>query len=277
MVGKKLRIILLITLLLMAALPVHSFAVAWAELVYDADVPPKIRENIEKAVDTVADLLTKYNIVLRYNITVVVTANTESYIQARMFYGKESRAKAEEGAKYSAGVSLGNKPIIIIKGSPQLNANPAEAFRVLPHEIFHQVQDQYGKTNTVNWLLEGTPEAFQFVARETAGFGKVNDYVRRAEQKIRQAPEIPDARQLADYNYQNYTSLIQKGYPVYQMSVVMAARLVQDNGFENVIFFYQLLHNGSDPDKAFVSAFRVPMAWFLSDMNAFFDQLRGNR
>jgi hypothetical protein len=66
-------------------------------------------------------------------------------------------------------------------------------------------------------------------------------------------------------------------YPIYAMSVVMAYRLIQDNGFENVVFFYQLLHSGSNPDNAFVAAFRVPMAWFLSDMNVYFDRLRSNQ
>ena len=272
MIGKKLNIILIFTLLLMAGSPICSFA-NWCDLVYDADVPPKAREHIAKALDTTADLLVKYNIALPKKITVVVTADSESYVKALMLYGKESRTKAEEHAEYSGGISLGDKSIIILKGTPQLNANPAESFRVLPHEIFHQVQRQYGKTSTVNWLVEGTPEAFQFTAREVAGFGTVRDYIRQAEEKIRQSPEIPDARQLADYKYHNYTSLVQKGYPAYTMSVIMATRLVQDNGFENIIFFYQLLHKGIAPDKAFLAAFRVPMAWFLSDMNEFFDKL----
>ena len=64
---------------------------------------------------------------------------------------------------------------------------------------------------------------------------------------------------------------------IYSMAEVMAARLVQDNGFENIVFFYQLLHNGTDRDKAFMAAFRVPMAWFLSDMNDYFDRLRSKR
>ena len=271
------RKIFFTALLLIAAFPAQSFASTWAEVSYDREVPLQTRQNLEKAVDTVADLLTKHHIVLPYKISIVVTADTESYIQARMLYGKEPRAKAEEQAKYSAGVSLGDKTIIILKGTPRLNTSPVESFRVLPHEIFHQVQNQYGKTGTVNWLLEGTPEVFQCVAREAAGFNTVNDCVRQAEQRICQAAAIPDTRQLANYNYHTYTSLVHQGYPVYEMSVVMAARLVQDNGFENIVFFYQLLHNGTDRDKAFMAAFRVPMAWFLSDMNDYFDRLRSKR
>ncbi|MCJ7664231.1 MAG: hypothetical protein MUO24_08315 [Desulfobacterales bacterium] len=271
------RKIFFTALLLIAAFPAQSFASTWAELSYDREVPLQTRQNLEKAVDTVADLLTKHHIVLPYKISIVVTADAESYIQALMLYAKLPRAKAEQAARNTAGESLGGKPIIIMKGTPRLNTVPVESFRVLPHEIFHQVQHQYGKTGTVNWLTEGAPEVFQCVARETAGFGTVNDCVRQAEQRIRQAASIPDARQLANYNYQTWTYLMPRYPIIYDMSVVMASRLVQDNGFENIVFFYQLLHNGTDRDKAFISAFRVPMAWFLSDMNDYFDRLRSSR
>jgi len=58
------------------------------------------------------------------------------------------------------------------------------------------------------------------------------------------------------------------------MAALMTYRLVGDNGFEKVIFFYQLLHNGSDPDKAFITAFGVQMSDFLTDMNDYFNKLR---
>jgi hypothetical protein len=276
MVAKNFLRIFFAIILLMAFFSAQSFAATWAEVSYDREVPPGTRQNIEKAADTVADLLTKHKIVLSDKISILVTADAESYIQARMLYAKETRAQAAERAKYSAGVSVGDRHIIIMKGTPRLNTVPEESFRVMPHEIFHQVQNQYGKTHIVNWLLEGTPEVFQCVAKEAAGFGTVNDCIGQAEQRIRQAASIPDVRQLANYNYQTWSSLMQR-YPIYDMSVVMAARLVQDNGFENIVFFYQLLHNGTNRDKAFISAFRVPMAWFLSDMNDYFDRLRSNR
>jgi hypothetical protein len=263
----------LLGLLLLTALPGHAAAAALVELVYDREVPPQARANIEKAIDTVADLLTKHNLILRDKITVIVTADLESYTQARMLFLKEPRATAAERAKYSGGVSAGSKPIIIVRGSAALNTSPAEAFRVLPHEIFHQVQHQYGHTKTVSWLTEGTPEVFQFVVREAAGLEKVSDNIRAAEQRIRQADDIPDARQLASYDYNTWHTLMQK-YPVYPMAVLMTYKLIQDNGFENVVFFYQMLHNGTPVDKAFHAAFRAPMAWFLSDMNEYFSRLR---
>ncbi len=275
MLGKKVRILLFI--LLVALSSVHAFAAAWADVVYDAEVPAKTRENVAKAIDTTADLLGKYKIVLPKDIKVVVTADLESYIQAYMFYSNATRLQAEEYCKNTGGVSLRAKPVVIVRGTPLFMNSREEVYRTVPHEIFHQVQFQYGRVGTaVAWLTEGTPEMFRFIAQEAAGYGKVEDYLRRTENIIRKAPGLPDAREFIDYKkFQALRN--QQGYPVYEMSVLMTARLIQDNGFENVIFFYQLLHNGSAADKAFITAFRVPMSWFLTDMNAYFEKLRNGK
>ena len=275
MTAKRFFVVALLILFSGVISPASAWA-SWVNVVYDQEVPPQTRQNVQRAVDTTADLLTKYKITLSQEVTVVVTANEASYAQALMFYAKIPKDKAEAMAKYTGGESLGDKPMVILKGSPALQNSAVEVFRVLPHDLFHQVQRQYGHTQTVNWLVEGTPEVFQLVAREEAGLGKVADNIRLAENVIRLAKDIPDARQLANYDYKTWDALMQQ-YPIYQMSVVMAYKLIQDNGFENVVFFYQLLHGGSSPDKAFAAAFRAPMAWFLSDMNAYFDRIRSGQ
>lgn len=278
MVSKKLRSVLLITLLLVAVFPTQSFAAGWAEVVYDADVPAKTRENIALAVEAVGDKLAQYQIILNKSITIVVTSDTENYILARMRYGNESRAMAEERAKNSGGASVNQKPIIIIKGIPKLSTYPAEAFQVVAHETFHQLQNQgslgYIK-KPVTLLSEGSAELFRLEVLETGRIGTVKDYIRWYEQAIRKAPAIPDIRELTDS--QNFRLLTQKGYPIYQMSVVSASRLIQNRDLESFILYYQLLHKGYDQDKAFLSAFRVTMAEFLDDMNAYFGKMRADQ
>lgn len=269
---KKLHIMLLIIVTLLAVYPIQSVAASWAEPIYDAGVPAKIRENVAKAIDTTADLLVKYKIALPKEIKVIVSADFESYVQAYMFYTNTPRAKAEEYCKTTGGLSLGGKPIVLIRGP----VSPGHILSVVPHELFHQVQNQYGKADTVAWLKEGTPEMFEKIALEADGVGKVDEYMRHIEQKIRKAPAIPDVREFI--NYTRFQALrTQQGYPVYDMSAVMTYRLIADNGFENIIFFYQLLHNGTAPNKAFVAAFRVPMSWFLADMNTYFEKLRSGK
>ena len=271
-----LRLILFGVCLLMW-MPTHCMAAAWLDVTFDREVPEPTRANVGRVVDTTGELLSKYKVVLREPVQIIITADTESYIQAMMFYLKETRPVAEQKAAYSAGISSGSKPLIIVKGTPALNREPQEAFRVIPHEVFHQVQRQYGRTKTVNWLMEGAPEVFQLIARETAGFGRISDYLHQMEQKVRRAPAIPDAREIATDNYAAWSAMVQKEMPVYAMAVLMTDRLSQENGFENIIFFYQLLHMGTNRDKAFQTAFRVPMSWFLADMNTYFDKLRSGR
>ena len=275
-IGMRRSFLVLLSLLISSAIfgTGPLYAAQWLKTLFDREVPAGTRTNVQKAVDLVADLLTQYNIVLTKPITVHVTGDTESYIQAGVFYRGMTRANAEEWAKYSAGVSIPSKNTILIHGTPSLMADPAEAFRVLPHELFHQVQSQYGRMETVNWLSEGAPEVFQFMAREKAGLNNFKDLIRQTEQVVRKAPDIPATVQLASYDYKKYTSLVRQNYPVYEMSVLMAARLTEGNGFENLIFFYQLLHGGTEPDKAFTSAFRVPMSFFLAETQTYFEGLR---
>ncbi len=268
---------LLLGVCLLVLAPAQCMAAAWIDVIFDRDVPEATRVNIGRAVDTTGDLLTKYKVVTREPIQIIVTTDLESYIQAIMFYLKKSRTEADKIAPFSGGLSGGGKPVIVIRGTPLLNSEPQEAFRVIPHEVFHQVQRQYGRTETVTWLSEGAPEVFRMVAQEAAGFGRVNDYLGQAVKKVRRASVIPDAREIATFNYATWTTMMQKNYPVYDMAVLMADQLAQGNGFENIIFFYQMLHMGIDREKAFHAAFRVPMSWFLSDMNSYFTKLRGGR
>lgn len=276
---------LLASLLFGGVLISNSFgAGSSVDLICDQEVPSQTKENFQKAFDAANKLLTKYKIVLSNPITImVITNDAEKYIQALMFYYNISRAQAEKKAKYSGGVSSTEKSIIIIRWIPTRQStgqgtsypvnNPEEGFRALPHEFFHQVQNQYSRIHTENWLEEGFAELFRLMVFETAGIRSVTDSVQLAEKAIRRATKIPDTRQLASCDHTTWGSLNEQKYPVYPMAALMAYRLVGDNGFEKVILFYQLLHNGSDSDKAFITAFGVQMSDFLADMNDYFNKL----
>jgi len=276
---------LLASLLFWGVLISNSFgAESWVDLVYDQEVPSQTRENFQKAIDAVNALLTKYKIILSNPITIVVITNdAEKYIQALMFHYNISRTLAEKKAKYSGGISSTEKPVIIIRWIPTRQStpqgtsypvnNPEEGFRALPHELFHQVKVQYTRVHTANWLEEGSAELFRWMAFEAAGIRRVTILSGKAEQAIRNAAKIPDTKQLASCDHTTWGSLNEQKYPVYPMAALMTYRLVGDNGFEKVILFYQLLHNGNDPDKAFITAFGVQMSDYLADMNDYFNRL----
>ena len=284
--NKRLTIIVAGFLLMFIPAFSTAWAGSWGKLVYDTEVSSQTKENFQKAIDAVDKLFTKYKIVLSNPITMVVAGNdAESYIRALMVYAHVNRAVAEEKMRsVTLGQSVVGLPIVIIRYYPirQLTPQgtsyqvyyPEEGFFVLPHEVFHQVENQYSRVRAVNWLQEGPADLFKFMALETAGIRRVTNSVQQSEQSIRRAAEIPDTRQLASYDYATWASLSRQKYPVYPMAALMTYRLVGDNGFEKVIFFHQLLHNGSDPDKAFITAFGVQMSDFLADMNDYFNKLR---
>lgn len=260
---------------------------SWGNLVYEIDVSPQTKDNFQKAFDTVDAVFMKYGIVLSHPITIVVAGNdAESYIKALMIYAHQSRAQAEDVMNRSVmGKSLQGKDIVIIRYLPtrQLTAqgtsylvknNPEEGFFILPHEVWHQAAYQYGSVHSVNWINEGSAELFKFMVLEAAGIRKVSDSAHRTEQSIGRAAEIPATRQLASSDYKEWMSLTRVGTPIYDMAALMMVRLVGDNGFEKVIFYYQLLHDGKDPEKAFFTAFGVQSSDFLSEMDDYFRQLR---
>jgi hypothetical protein len=255
------------------AAPAAAAERSWVKVACQPDVPAAARDNIEAALDTIADLLGEYRIYLTQTVTVVVSDGPEGYVRALMSYGY-TREAAEEKAKHTAGISLNQRPVIILKGSPALMGDRQEVYRVLPHELFHQVQRQWGRLDTVNWMVEAAPELFRIKAADRAGFAPAAVFLGLEQLKIRRAQAIPSAHQLASKNYAAFSSLASKGYPVYPMATLMLAKLVEDGGFDKVIYFYQLLHHGSDPDKAFLSVFRAPMGMFLTDMDTYFASLR---
>jgi hypothetical protein len=253
--------------------------VSWGRLIYDTEVSAQTREHCQRTVDAVDELFTKYKIVVSTPITIVVVANNaESDIRALMLYFNMSRAQAEAAAGKALGRSSQTKSVILISNVPQFAIDPKENLHVLSHELFHQVQYQYsgGKNygNTAKglptWLQEGSAELFADMAAETAGFGSVTEHVQYVEQLIRTAAQIPDTRELP----YKWVYFLNQGYPLYQMAELMTYRLIGDNGFGKVLLYCQLLHDGSDPDKAFTTAFGVKKSDFLANMNDYFNKLR---
>ena len=256
----------------------HSVQAAersWLKIQYDPDVPPQTRVHIEAAVDLVADMLTEYCLPLRQPVTVLVSADPKTYEKVLQQYGF-SAEKAAQTAQHTAGVSLGNRPIILLKGTPALNANRAEVFRVLPHEIFHQVQNQFGRQPTANWMVEAAPELFQVIAREKSGLEEAQKSLAKTAMRVFAANTIPAAQQLMSSNYADFSALSQQGYPVYQMSLLMLQQLTGKD-FDAVLQYYRLLNQGMSADRAFVALFRRPQAVFAAEMDQYFAKLRENR
>ncbi len=278
-VSARICLLLLIALAvfsLTASLPLAQAAErSWLRVQYDPDVPAQTRVHVEAAVDLVADMLTEYKLPLRNPITVLVTADAATYEKLLIQYGY-TLEKARQTAQSTSGISLWNRPVILLKGTTALHTRREEVFRVLPHEIFHQVQSQFGRQTTATWMVEAAPELFQVIAREKAGLEEAKNSLAKTAMRVFAAKEIPSAQQLMTPNYADFSALSRQGYPVYQMSLLMLHQLA-GNDFEAVLQYYRLLNQGMSADKAFVALFRRPQAYFATEMDQYFAKLRENR
>ncbi len=270
--------ILLVVFVFCWTLPLPAAQAAersWLQVHYDPDVAAQTRTHVEAAADLIADMLTEYRLPLRQPITVLVTADQATYEKALLQFGF-SAEKARQTAQHTAGVSLGNRPLILLKGTPALQNSRAEVFRVLPHEVFHQVQNQFGRQTSANWMVEAAPELFQIIAREKAGLEEVAPAFGKTALRVFVANSIPSAQQLMSYKYDEFAALARQGQPVYQMSLLMLFQLTNKD-FEPVLQYYRLLNEGMKPDSAFIALFRRPQSMFAAEMDQYFAKLREKR
>lgn len=272
----RLCLVLLFLWAMAAPLPLAQAAERnWLRVQYDPDVSAQTRTHVEAAVDLVANMLTEYKLPLRNPITVLVTADAATYEKLLLQYGYSAEV-SRKTAQFSSGVSLGNRPIILLKGTSALHTKRDEVYRVLPHEVFHQVQSQFGRQTTASWMVEAAPELFQVIAREKAGLEEVKLSLAKTAMRVFSAKSIPSAQQLMTPNYADFSALSRQGYPVYQMSLLMLHHLTGPD-FEAVLQYYRLLNQGMSADKAFVALFRRPQAIFAAEMDQYFAKLREKR
>ena len=272
----RLCLVLLFLWAMAAPLPLAQAAERnWLRVQYDPDVSAQTRTHVEAAVDLVANMLTEYKLPLRNPITVLVTADAATYEKLLLQYGYSAEV-SRKTAQFSSGVSLGNRPIILLKGTSALHTTRDEVSRVLPHEVFHQVQSQFGRQTTASWMVEAAPELFQVIAREKAGLEEVKLSLAKTAMRVFSAKSIPSAQQLMTPNYADFSALSRQGYPVYQMSLLMLHHLTGPD-FEAVLQYYRLLNQGMSADKAFVALFRRPQAIFAAEMDQYFAKLREKR
>ena len=272
----RLCLVLLFLWAMAAPLPLAQAAERnWLRVQYDPDVSAQTRTHVEAAVDLVANMLTEYKLPLRNPITVLVTADAATYEKLLLQYGYSAEV-SRKTAQFSSGVSLGNRPIILLKGTSALHTKRDEVYRVLPHEVFHQVQSQFGRQTTASWMVEAAPELFQVIAREKAGLEEVKLSLAKTAMRVFSAKSIPSAQQLMTPNYADFSALSRQGYPVYQMSLLMLHHLTGPD-FEAVLQYYRLLNQGMSADKAFVALFLRPQAIFAAEMDQYFAKLREKR
>lgn len=261
------RWLLTLCFVLLAWQPVASAAQWYTVRVDKGNHPPQtVMDEVYLSIRTTGDLFTRYKLILPEIVTIRVTTNGESYARALSYYLKASPAQASQMAKLSAGVSTHAYPLVILNGQYS-----QQFISTLPHEMFHQAQRQLATIHTPTWLTEGSAELFEKLALHQANRGVYSQYIRGVKQRLRQAGTLPSVRQVVS----DWDALFKQGQGgvIYNMATLMVWYLADQQGFEGVVYFYQLIHQGVSPDEAFLGAFHVTPSLFYQDFAAKLPQL----
>lgn len=253
-------------LLVLVLFPLPSSGADWVKVTYEPTVPSITRGYVETAISLSNELLAQNGLLPSEMISVFVSNGAEGYVDLLVKYGGIDKERAKEQAKRSEGVSVTSGPIVLIKGSSWIHTNQVGACWIVPHELFHQVQRQYGENKASIWIREGFPEVFRFMVTERAGLFSLQESLSKVENIVRKTKQIPDIRMLATSNYSTFRELNKQHYPAYSLSTLLAAQLVKQKGFSSVAKFYHLLGNGSSEGTAFHEAFGMPMDTYMSSM-----------
>jgi hypothetical protein len=240
-----------------------AFAAQWYQIRIDKNDHPTqpVMDEVTRSLRVTGELFTRYKLILPEIVTIRVATTQDSYARALMHYLKASPAQAAELAKLSAGVSIHSYPVVI------LNGHYSNGFAsTLPHEMFHQAQRQLATVNAPTWITEGSAELFEKLALHQAGRGVYSQYIRSVKQRLRQEGSLPTVRQVVS----DWAAMFKqgKGGVIYNMATLMVWYLADQQGFDGVVYFYQLMHQGVAQDEAFLSAFHVTPALFYEDFQA---------
>lgn len=261
------RHILRALLFLVLLAPAPAAASNWCRLAPDANLSPQSLEYAQKAVDVTGDLFEKHGIVIRKPVTVYLARDRESYARLWQAQTGQSAELARKQAELSGGVSVGGKPVVIIN-APSL-VSLQEAFRVIPHELFHQAQHQMGGdanyAGMPKWVWEGSAEVFQHMANEAAGIRTMRESREIVLRRLRTVRNLPDVTQYVTNQGWDALYMAGKGPLVYDSAILMVDYLVEEQGFDIFVYFMQLLYRGTSPDTAFRTAFRVTPGIFYGE------------
>ena len=264
------RVLWIVCVLLLLCQPVGLAAEWYKVLVDKGNHPPQpVMDEVWRSIRVTGDLFARYKLILPEIVTIRVTTTQDSYAKALMHYLNASPAQAADYARLSAGISTHSQPLVILNGYCS-----QQFISTLPHEIFHQAQRQLATVNTPKWITEGSAELFERMALHQAGRGVYSQYIRGVMNRLRQAGPLPSVRQVVS----DWDAMFQqgKGGVIYNMATLMVWYLADQQGFEGVVYYYQLIHQGVSQDEAFLTAFHVTPALFYQDFEANLPRLLQN-
>lgn len=259
-IGGFLQLLAVFTFLVLSQISLVFAPSGGVEIIRNSGVSKEVEHSAAIAVENVkAFFMDKYNVQLRRNIRIILTSDTDDYIQAQMKEHKISGEEAIRRGRTSSASSQGSV-IILNAGHPRLASSPS-LIATITHEVVHQFQDQLtnGRMSGSEWLTEGMAGIIAVQLTEDWGGKSLASYKKYCLKEIGSAAALPGLEELST-SKQWRASLDKYGASVtYRIAEVAVLELQSSTSWDAFVSYYQLVNQAADKGLVFERNFGVTL------------------
>ena len=198
------------------------------------------------------------------HVTVYVYSSRRFFEDGLVRDGQVSRLRAAELSDFAAGIGKRGQLLLHHEGA----VSSADWLRLVAHELAHvsQIEMAHGEGRAEQWLAEGLAEWTAFQVLERLRLDTLAHRRATAAQGVRRHPAFADARldleALGTPGGFTNRHLRDGSRATYQLMFLLADHLIQRDGFDRVLEYFQSFGTRVDRQANFREAFGQSLAEF---------------
>ena len=226
----------------------------------------------EQAVRGIAAILARdLRLPVPQQVTVYVYSSRRIFEEGLVQDGQVSRLRAAELSDFAAGIGKRRQLLLHHNGAVWT----ADWLRLVAHELTHvsQIEIAGGEGRAEQWLAEGMAEWTAFHVLERL---RLDTLLRRravAMQTVRRHPAVVagrlDLETLGTPGGFTNRHLRDGSQATYQLAFLLADRLIERDGFDRVVEYFEAFRTRGDRRANFRAAFGQPLAEFEQEVLAY--------
>ena len=212
----------------------------------------------EATVRTVAAVIVRdLGLPLPETVTVYVYSSRQVFEQGLIDDGQVSRVRAAELSDFAVGVGKRRQLLL----HHETNVGRGEWVRLVAHELSHvaQIELAEGEGRAEQWLAEGMAEWVSFRVLERLRLDTVMRRRLAAIETVREHPAVVkrrlDLETLGTPRGFTIRHLRDGSHPTYQLAYLLADYLIERDGFDSVVGYFESFGKRVDRRRNFAAAF----------------------
>lgn len=189
-------------------------------------------------------------------------------------------AATVESYDFSSGLTVPERRTVVLKfDASQPRRDEFLAFRILPHELFHLVQNELAGPNiekAPKWLREGTADYIGATVADKAGYQSKANRVLECIEVLRRDQDPVAPQELLRAGTGEWANRVERRdhpYETADLMVMLLAERMPGHEAERFTEYFRLLGQGRPADECFVKAFGITPDRFLAAFQTWYDQM----